>query len=120
MTTDPKNEITEKIRQFIAKEISEASETDRAEASVCTLSFQSKAYPERHIWIDTASEDIRIDLEDWQDESEWDNAVARITVESIEEVVDIVKTWLLGENLAQYSNINKEYEVAKKIATISN
>ena len=118
MTTDPKDKITEKIRQCIAKEIPEASESDRAEASLCSLSFQSKGYPERHIWIDTDGDGIKIDLEDWQDESEWDNAVARITVESVEEALDLVKTWVLGEKLAQYSNLNKEYGIVKKMETI--
>jgi hypothetical protein len=113
-----KDEITEKIRQAIEKKIPEAAETDRAEVSLCTLSFQSSSYPERHVWIDT-DDGMRIDLEDWQDESEWDNAVARMTVESIEELVDLVKTWLLGGNLEQYSNVNKEYGIVKKIASIS-
>ncbi|NEP51522.1 MAG: hypothetical protein F6K65_23065, partial [Moorea sp. SIO3C2] len=85
-----------------------------------TLSFQSINYPERHIWIDTDGDGIAIDLEDWQDEREWDNAVARITVEATAEVVDIVKTWLSGEKLDNYSNLNKDYERVNKIATISN
>ncbi|GET39456.1 hypothetical protein [Microseira wollei] len=113
-----KDELTEKIRQTIAKKIPEANESDRAEVSLCTLSFQSSIYPQRHVWIDT-DDGIKIDLEDWQDESEWDNAVARITVESIEELVDLVRTWLGGENLEQYSNVNKEYKIVKKIAAIS-
>ncbi|NEO97012.1 MAG: hypothetical protein F6K56_45745, partial [Moorea sp. SIO3G5] len=58
--------------------------------------------------------------EDWQDEREWDNAVARITVEATAEVVDILKIWLSGEKLDNYSNLNKDYERVNKIATISN
>lgn len=120
LRTDPKDDITETLRQMIGEIIPIAYETDRAEACLSTLSFQSINYPERHIWIDTDGDGIAIDLEDWQDEREWDNAVARITVEATAEVVDIVKTWLSGEKLDNYSNLNKDYKRVNKIATISN
>lgn len=120
LRTDPKNDITETLRQMIGEIIPTAYETNRAEACLSTLSFQSLNYPERHIWIDTDGDGIAIDLEDWQDEREWDNAVARITVEDTTEVIDIVKTWLSGKKLDNYSNLNKDYERVNKIATISN
>lgn len=99
LSTSPKEKITEDIRQQIGQAVPEAVETDRAAASLCSLSFQSKTHPERHIWIDTDEPQIQIDLEDWQDETEWDNAVDRITVESTSAVIDILKRWLSGETL---------------------
>ncbi|NET62646.1 MAG: hypothetical protein F6K47_43120, partial [Symploca sp. SIO2E6] len=99
---------------LIGKKIPAADETPRAEACLSTLSFQSRNYPERHIWLDTDGYGIAIDLEDWQDEQEWDNAVARITVEAIDEVVDIVNNWFSGANLGNYSNLNQEYGIVKK------
>jgi hypothetical protein len=99
LSTSPKDKITENIRQQIGKAVPEAVETDRAEASLCSLSFQSKTHPERHIWIDAEEQQIQIDLEDWQDETEWDNAVDQITVESVREAIDILQCWLSGETL---------------------
>jgi hypothetical protein len=103
LSISPKDKITEDIRQQIGKEVPEAIETDRAEASLCSLSFQSKTYPQRHIWIDTDEQQIQIDLEDWQDEAEWDHAIDRITVDSAREVIDILKRWLSGET-SHYSS----------------
>lgn len=99
LSTSPKDKITESIRQQIGKAVPEAVETDRAETSLCSLSFQSKTHPERHIWVDTDEQHLQLDLEDWQDETEWDNAVDRITVESVSAVIDILKGWLSGETL---------------------
>jgi hypothetical protein len=55
--------------------------------------------PERHVWIDTDDHQIKLDLEDWQNEEQWDNAIARITVESLEFAVDVVQTWLANGSL---------------------
>lgn len=96
---DPKDEITEQLRQMIVSKVPMAQETDDAEALLCALSFQSASYPERHIWLDTDSEGISMDLEDWNVESEWDNAVARIKVASLAEATDIAQAWLSGINL---------------------
>lgn len=96
--TDPKNKITQQLRQLIRQQIPEAQETDRAAANTCTLSFQSTTYPERHVWIDTNVEGIEIDLEDWNDENEWDNAVTRLSVDSIQAAAATVKNWLLSGN----------------------
>jgi hypothetical protein len=117
LRTDCKDTITETLRQRIGKQIPKARETDRAEFSLCTLSFQSSVYPERHVWIDTDDGEIKIDLEDWQDESEWDNAFARVTVESVNDAVELVQTWLSGSNLDRYSNLNKAYEMVRKVVT---
>ena len=97
LSTSPKDKITENIRQQIGKAAPEAVETDRAEASLYSLSFQSETHPQRQIWIDTDEQDIQVDLEDWQDETEWDNAVDRITVESVSTLIDILKHWFSGE-----------------------
>ncbi|MGD2184121.1 hypothetical protein [Lusitaniella coriacea] len=115
LKTDHKDKITEILRQKIGKRILNVTETDRAELSLCTLSFQSCICPERHVWIDTDNGAIKIDLEDWQDENEWDNAVARIAVGSIDDGVDIITTWLSGASLDCYSNLNKEYGIIGKV-----
>ncbi|HBE16906.1 MAG TPA: hypothetical protein DEG17_11660 [Cyanobacteria bacterium UBA11149] len=58
-------------------------------------------------------------MEDWSDEIEWDNAVARIAVESPEEAIEIVKIWLSGGNLDNYANVNKDYERVFKRSAIT-
>jgi hypothetical protein len=103
LSASPKDNITENIRQQIGKAVPEAVETDRAEASLCSLSFQSTTHPERQIWIDTDEQHIQVDLEDWQDETEWDNAVERTTVESVSAVIDILKCWFSGGTLNRSS-----------------
>lgn len=112
--TASKNDTTETLRQMLRSKILKAIETNRAETCLCTLSFQSTVCPERHVWIDTDLDGIGIDLEDWKIESEWDNAVARIRVDSLEDAVEIVQTWLYGGNLDNYSNVNREYEMVFK------
>jgi hypothetical protein len=102
-----KDEITQKLRQLIGQHISIAQETDRAAANTCTLSFQSITYPERHVWIDTNLNGIAIDLEDWHNETEWDNAVAHFTVDSIQAAFSIVKHWLLGGKPASLESIEQ-------------
>ena len=72
-----KDATTDGIRTAPLSESATVVETDRADAGLTTLSFQSVSHPERHVWIDTdlLSEPV-IDLEDWNDEAEWDNSVA--------------------------------------------
>jgi hypothetical protein len=101
--TTPKNEFAERLRQKICREVTELMETDAAEATLNALSFQSKLYPERHVWIEVESSAIQIDLEDWQDKHEWDNAVARVSIESPEVSVDLVHIWLACGSLDKYS-----------------
>ena len=118
--SEPKNEITEAIRQKVGRIVPEIQETDRAESGLCTLSFQSTAYPERHIWLDTDLNGIGIDLEDWNIEEEWDNAVARVKVYSLEDAVEIIQIWLSGGQLDNYDNVGLEYErVFKKRSAVS-
>ena len=45
--TDKKDELTEQLRQMIGRSTSELYETNRAETCLSTLSFQSKAYPQK-------------------------------------------------------------------------
>ena len=114
--TDQKNNVTEQLRQMIGHKAPGARETDDAEASLTTLSFQSDIHPERHVWIDTDLEGIGLDLEDWNIEAEWDNAVARVKAQSLAEVVEITQLWLSGANLDDYyTGLNKEYKrIVKK------
>ena len=120
MSFDQKDEMTEMLRHLIKEAISAAIETNRAEASLCSLSFQSRTHPARHVWLDSENESIMLDLEDWQDGDQWDNTVARVTVESLDEAVNLVKVWLFGEDLAQYLNLNQDYGVVARKAAISN
>lgn len=113
---DQKNALAEQLRQMITLNISEAGETSRAEASLDALSFQSLIVPERHVWIEVDADGVSVDLEDWTSENEWDNAVARMDVESFAEVIEILQVWLSGAKLEEYSaNVNKSYKrLAKK------
>ena len=120
LTTNTKDTFITKIREVILQNISVAAETDRAEESLCSLSFQSKNHPARQIWLDTDNDEIAIDLEDWDNETEWDNAVARFTVDSLEELIEVMKIWLEGYNLEEYYEMGKEYKKARKIAHLAN
>lgn len=122
----PKDEITKRLRQMIKRQIPFCAETDDAEAFLSALSFQSKLYPERYIWIDTDFDGIGIDLEDLSledeedqedQENEWDDAVARLKARSLEEAVEIASVWFSGADLSDwYSNVNQQYlPVQKKI-----
>jgi hypothetical protein len=117
-STAEKDEFTTKLRQQITTAIPQATETDRADDSLCTLSFQSKIHPERHAWIDTADQSIKIDLEDWQDESEWDNAIARVTI-SAEIAIELLHTWFSGNSLDKYANLNKNYGIVTQKLVIA-
>ena len=106
-----KNVLTEQIRQGIKNHVSTAQETDEAEAGSDALSFQSTVCPERHVWIDTSVEGIGVDLEDWDSDDEWDNAVARVLGSSPDETVELVQIWLSGANLEDYYlDLNKAYK----------
>ncbi|MDM8528274.1 hypothetical protein QUF58_08670 [Anaerolineales bacterium HSG24] len=112
----PKDKTTEKLRQMIIYQIPIAHETDEAEALLTALSFQSQLYPVRHVWIDTdLGGIIGMDLEDWTYQDEWDNAVARIKVDTLADAVEIIQVWLSGANLFDwYSNVNRKYLSVKK------
>ena len=68
-----------------------------------TLSFQSLLKPERHVWIDTDQGDVRdqfsIDLEDWADDTTWDNAVATVRTGDRTTARGVTWAWLGGEAL---------------------
>jgi hypothetical protein len=114
----PKDQTTEEIRQLIKQSVPEADETDRAAASLCSLSFQSNRYPERHVWLDTGEMILQIDLEDWQNGKEWDNAIARVTVESVKEAIALTQAWLSGSRLEEYSNLNQVYGLIDKVVPV--
>ena len=106
-----KDERTTCLRELINKRATYAHETERAEVLLYTLSYQSAILPERHVWVETAPDEITLDLEDWENErDEWDNALYRVTVESPNEAVALLDTWLSGESLHNYRNLNKNYE----------
>jgi hypothetical protein len=109
-----KDATTERLRQLVQQSVPVVRETERADAFLCILSFQSISFPERHVWVDTKLDGIGVDLEDWNVEGEWDNAVARVKVESLEDAAELIQTWLSGESLEKYSNVNKEYQKITK------
>jgi hypothetical protein len=77
-----KDEKTRCLRQLIKRGAAYAYETERAEVLLYTLSYQSCTLQERHVWVETGPDEISIDLEDWENESdEWDNAFYRVTFE---------------------------------------
>ena len=118
LRSDAKNELIELLRQEIGRKVTEALETDNAQLVLSTLSFQSTAYPERHIWVDTDLDGIGIDLEDWNIEEEWDNAVARVKVDSLEDAVEIIQIWLSGGELDNYANVGLEYEKVLRLSGV--
>lgn len=108
--TSPKDVLTEKLRSKIIADLRWVQETDEAEASLCALSLQSTTHPARHIWVDTDMDGIALDLEDRLLEDDWDDAVARVKVSSIEAAVEVIGIWLSGATLADwFAGINQEY-----------
>ena len=95
-----KDTLTEQLRQLITYHVSEASETNRAEASLTALSLQSLSLPERHVWIEVDMNGASIDLEDLATE---DDLVKSIDVDSFTEVLEILHAWLSGATLEECS-----------------
>lgn len=98
-----KTKTTRKIRYFILK-TSRWFETNNAEWGTTTLSYQSRDYPERNIWIETIDYEnnngtILIDLEDWNDDTHWDNSVIHFESRDYNIIVEIAKAWLGGESI---------------------
>jgi hypothetical protein len=111
LRTNHKDNLTEHLLRKIEKEVPGVRETTDADALLGALSLQSTLHPERRVWLETDADDgFPVDLENWNDETEWDNAVARVKVNTLDEVVTLVKTWLSGGNLDGYENVNKQYE----------
>ncbi len=106
-----KDELTRQLQQMIASQIPFATETDYAEANLCSLSWQSRTIPNRHAWLDIDADGVNVDLEDWTVEGEWDNAVARVSVETFAETLKLLEIWFSGEALQRhYHNISLNYE----------
>ncbi|NUO53082.1 MAG: hypothetical protein HOV80_29900 [Polyangiaceae bacterium] len=82
-----------------------AVETDEAAACLTTLSFASRVFPERHVWVET---DLvgrtSLDLEDRLTETTWDNAVHRFKGLSEDRIVEVVGAWLSGSTVAEGSD----------------
>ena len=114
-------EMAKQFRQLMQKKVLFMRETSRAEAFAYALSFQSTLFSERHAWIETSTSGIRVELEDWENETnEWDNAYARVTVNSLEDAVELTQDWLSGNSLHKYANLNKKYgQITKSVTTIS-
>lgn len=94
-----KNDDTERLRQLVLK-CFRVVETNRADCSLCTLSFQSITIPKLHVWVDTdLAGQLVIDLEDWEYEGSWDNAVAHLTANDLETCSAIIIAWLTGESI---------------------
>lgn len=112
---EEKDLLTQELRVLIANKTASASETETASLSPSNLSFQSTQKPERSVWIDVFNtHSITIDLEDWNNEAEWDNAIARVSVKTKEEAVQLVCDWLDGHNLGSYAGLNMDYKIVRK------
>lgn len=95
-----KDDRTERIRQAVTF-LGQVIEDDRAEAGLTTLSFASVLYPERHVWLDSDLAGVlAIDLEDWNVEGAWDNAVARLDADDAT-APGIVRAWLTGATIEE-------------------
>lgn len=103
-----------KIRERIVRH-ENIVETDRADNSLIDLSFQSKNRPERHAWIGCYKrKSLFVDLEDWNDETRFDNVVLTFTG-SVDTTVAIVVKWLDGESVDNIvlRNVIVEYRKIK-------
>ena len=112
-----KDEVTEQLRQMIRLNVGQARETNRAEASLCSLSFQSTTHPERHTWLEVDTEGASMDLEDWAID-EWDNVIASIDIESFAEAINILRIWLSGADFAKHY-VNGKHEYGPVAAIVS-
>jgi hypothetical protein len=92
-----KAELLEQLRDFIRHKAPDASETDRAEADLRALSYQSTSHSHRHVWIDFDADKIGIDLEDWNTDDEWDNTISHVTAATLDEAARIIQGWLANE-----------------------
>lgn len=98
-----KDDRTSQLRQQIGLGAPAAIEDERAESGLTVLSYRSDCKPERHIWIDTdLAGKLVIDLEDWSDETTWDNSVADLEVPDYRVPV-IVQAWLTGATVQECS-----------------
>lgn len=100
-----KDAATEGFREGLT-DSSAIVETDRADSGLTTLSFQSMSHTERHVWMDTdLSGEAVLDLEDWSDETQWDNSVAHGCSQELALLSNVAKVWLTGGSLDQCKEI---------------
>lgn len=93
-----KDETTSALRALILSNPG-IKETDRAEAGLTTLSFVSETLTHRNVWVDTdLAGRIAVDLEDFDDEREWDNAVQHLEPSSLEDAAQAITAWLTGRD----------------------
>ena len=83
--------------------------------------FRSVTIPDRHCWVDSyfrAEHGIAVDLEDWSDDSEWDNAIYRVTVQSTADLCVLVKAWFDGEPPLEelFVGLNKTSEIVTRLS----
>jgi len=92
-----KDELTARVRLRLCGIDGLREDPGRAEAGLTTLAFRSADDARRNVWIDTdLGGRIAVDLEDFTDESEWDNAVVRLSVDDEQALVSVVRAWLGG------------------------
>ncbi len=101
MVRDTAHSIRKSIRHLLSHSPS-WRETKDASAGSVELSYQSLILPERHIWIETSIEmfgSLIIDLEDWNDDTHWDNSVIHLGSYDPVIIAKIARAWLGGESL---------------------
>jgi hypothetical protein len=116
--SDDKDAVTAGLRKLILERTDFITETDRADASLIDLSFQSRVKPERHVWIDTKGGIDRngymFDLEELTGEDAWDNAVATVETTEPSVVRDVVQAWLRGSSLDNALALARDSVVERK------
>src|SRR5687767_9482959 len=121
MSDEPmsKDEVTARLRAALLA-VPEAQETNRAEAGLTTLSFVSRKHPNRNVWVDTdLAGRLVIDLEDFQDDREWDNAVARVAPVDESSAVSVIAAWLGGQALDAASPSRRKNSGAAPLRSVA-
>ena len=97
MNTASKVPLIQEVREAVGKNLPQVYETDESEVDMLAIHFGSSVHPDLYAYVccDDAESGLHIDLENWGDNSEWDNAIARVDVNSVEDAVHIVAKWLL-------------------------
>ncbi len=100
-----KDDQTEQLRVLLSHS-KKIQETDAADSGLSTLSYQSKETPRRNVWIDTdLAGNIKVDIEDLDNDEKWDNSVATFTPTDINICAIITLTWLCGGSILECSEI---------------
>ena len=90
------------LRTFFANN-ENVTETNYADNSLINISFQSLCYKNRHVWIGYYRGRYFIDLEDWNDETRFDNTVASFDSKDMNIVCEILAQWFNGTLLDNIS-----------------